>query len=72
MSRDLTVPVSKRPGCVKADLRIPTFRAIHYRRDGLPTVDAHEAFYDGRGNMPLGGEEINSGYKARNLTIWNC
>ena len=51
---------------MKADLRIPT-----YRRDGRPTVDAHEAFYDGRGNMPLGGEEINSGYKARNLTIWN-
>ena len=34
-------------------------------RDGQPTVDSHEAFYDGRGNMPLGGEEINSGYKAR-------
>ena len=28
-------------------------------------MDSHEAFYDGRGNMPLGGEEINSGYKAR-------
>ena len=37
-----------------------------YCRDGRPTVDAHEAFFEGRGNMPLGGEEINSGYKVSN------
>ena len=37
-----------------------------YRRDGRTTVDAHEAFFEGRGNMPLGGEEINSGYKVSN------
>ena len=43
-----------------------------YRRDGRPTVDAHEAFFEGRGNMPLGGEEINSGYKVRNLSWSFC
>ena len=40
-----------------------------HRRDGRPTVDAHEAFFDGRGNMPLGGEEVNSGYKVTNLSF---
>ena len=32
--------------------------------DGQPTTDAKEAFYNGKGLMPLGGEEINSGYKG--------
>lgn len=36
-------------------------------KDGQPTLDAHEAFYNGKGLMPLGGEEINSGYKGYGL-----
>ncbi|XP_059079799.1 uncharacterized oxidoreductase YjmC-like [Tigriopus californicus] len=32
--------------------------------DGLPTTDAYEAIYKGSGLMPLGGSEINSGYKG--------
>lgn len=36
-------------------------------KDGKPTTDAKEAFYDGKGLMPLGGEEINSGYKGYGL-----
>lgn len=39
-------------------------------RDGSPTVDSHEAFFDGMGNMPLGGEEINSGYKGYGLGMF--
>ena len=35
--------------------------------DGKPTTDANEAFYNGKGLMPLGGEEINSGYKGYGL-----
>lgn len=35
--------------------------------DGQPTTDAHEAFYNGKGLMPLGGEEVNSGYKGYGL-----
>ncbi len=35
--------------------------------DGKPTTDAKEAFFNGKGLMPLGGEEINSGYKGYGL-----
>lgn len=35
--------------------------------NGKPTTDAYEAFYNGKGLLPLGGEEINSGYKGYGL-----
>lgn len=35
--------------------------------DGQPTTDPHEAFYKSSGLMPLGGAEINSGYKGYGL-----
>ena len=35
--------------------------------DGTPTMDAKEAFFNGKGLMPLGGEELNSGYKGYGL-----
>lgn len=35
--------------------------------DGLPTTNAQEALNNGKGLMPLGGEEINSGYKGYGL-----
>ena len=35
--------------------------------DGTPTTDAKEAFFNGKGLMPLGGEELNSGYKGYGL-----
>ena len=35
--------------------------------DGKPTTDAKEAFFNGKGLMPLGGEELNSGYKGYGL-----
>lgn len=35
--------------------------------DGHPTVNAHEALNSGKGLMPLGGEEVNSGYKGYGL-----
>jgi len=37
--------------------------------DGTPTTDAHEAFHGGSGLMPLGGEEVNSGYKGYGLAM---
>jgi LDH2 family malate/lactate/ureidoglycolate dehydrogenase len=39
-------------------------------KDGKPTMDAKEAFFEGKGNMPLGGEELNSGYKGYGLGIF--
>ncbi len=39
-------------------------------KDGSPTTDAREAFFEGRGNMPLGGEELNSGYKGYGLGMF--
>ena len=36
-------------------------------KDGKPTTDSKEAFFEGKGLMPLGGEEINSGYKGYGL-----
>ena len=43
------------------------FKGWALGQDGKPTIDAHEAFYNGKGLMPLGGEEINSGYKGYGL-----
>ena len=43
------------------------FKGWALGQDGKPTIDANEAFYNGKGLMPLGGEEINSGYKGYGL-----
>eukprot|EP00095_Tigriopus_kingsejongensis_P006613 maker-scaffold396_size184579-snap-gene-0.23 protein:Tk06613 transcript:maker-scaffold396_size184579-snap-gene-0.23-mRNA-1 annotation:"malate dehydrogenase" len=37
--------------------------------DGQPTLNAQEAFYHGSGLMPLGGSEVNSGYKGYGLAM---
>merc|ERR1712029_454103 len=37
--------------------------------DSKPTTDAHDAFYGTGGLMPLGGEELNSGYKGYGLAM---
>lgn len=37
--------------------------------DSRPTTDPHDAFYGSGGLQPLGGEEINSGYKGYGLAM---
>ena len=43
------------------------FKGWALGKDGKPTTDSKEAFFEGKGLMPLGGEEINSGYKGYGL-----